>query len=416
MTVFFSSLLLCSLTGSTAYLLLKLLLLPEGGRLSQSWRCRAGTAAALLFLLPLYQLWHLLPKAPAAPLGVSAAAAPTSGGAQFQWADLLHSGALLWCVIAGGLLLWDLCCLLRFRRQAAQAKPLADGPLADLAQAEARALGLRQPVRLYSTPAVSSPMLVGYFRPVLLLPQGTLSPEDARLVFSHELHHFRRGDLWKKLLAETLCLLHWFNPIAHLLKRDLLYWMETACDEAVVRPLDFAQRKQYGCLLIDGASPTRPWAREPSVSFAPSRKTLERRISTMLHTNHAAHTVLGGVMAMALAAGCLVTTAFAADLSKEAPVETEKSASYTITSETTPASDAEAGVFYTVTSNEDGLDFSAKDFQISLNGSKITLDDLKDLGNGKYEVMVDGEPVTIVLSMADDGDSLDSENYVHYTF
>lgn len=410
MTAFFCSLLLCSLTGSGAYLLLKLLLLPEGGRLSQSWRCRAGTAAALLFLLPLYQLWKLLPKAPAATLRVSAAVTPKSGGV--HWSDILHSGAVLWCAIAGVLLLWDLLCLLRFRHRLSKAKPLTEGPLTALAQAEADALGLRQPVRLRCAPGVSTPMLAGYFHPLLLLPEEELSPKDARLVFSHELHHFRRGDLWVKLLAETLCLLHWFNPAAHLLKRDLLYWIETACDEAVVQPLDFAQRKQYGSLLIDGASPVRPWAQEPSVSFAPSRKTLERRIFTMLHANHTAHTVLGGVMAMALAAGCLVTTAFAADLSKEVPVEAEKSSAVTLVS----GEDAEAGVFYTVTSNEDDLDFSAKDFQISLNGSPISLEDLKDLGDGKYEVMVDGEPVTIVLSMADDGDSLDSENYVHYTF
>lgn len=393
MTAFFSSLLLCSLIGSTAYLLLKLLLLLEDRRLSQRWRCCAGTTAALLFLLPLYRLWHLLPKAPSVllPAGVSVTSTAAVGS---RWAGVLEGGAVLWAVAAGGVLLWDLACLLRFRRRVSQAKPLSDGTLTALAQTEAQKLGLRRPVRLLCCPGAASPMLVGYFRPVLLLPEGTQSLEAARLVLSHELHHFRRGDLWKKLLAETLCLLHWFNPAAHLLKRDLLYWMETACDEAVVQPLDFSQRKQYGYLLIDGASPSRPWTQEPSVSFAPSRKTLERRISTMLHANHAAHTALGGILAMALAAGCLVTTAFAADLSKEVPVATEKSASYAVTVSGVPAAaEAETSVFSTVTSNEDGLDFAPEDFQISLNGSE-----LKDLGNGKYEVMVDGELLTISLA------------------
>ena len=97
---------------------------------------------------------------------------------------------------------------------------------------------------------------------------------------------------------------------------------------------------------------------------------------------------------MALAAGCLVTTAFAEDLSKEVPVATEKSASYAVTVSGVPAAaEAETSVFSTVTSNEDGLDFAPEDFQISLNGSE-----LKDLGNGKYEVMVDGEPLTISLA------------------
>jgi len=136
MTAFFSSLLMCSLTGSTAYLLLKLLLLLEDRRLSQRWRCCAGTAAALLFLLPLYRLWHLLPKAPSVllPAGVSVTSTAAVGS---RWAGVLEGGAVLWAVAAGGVLLWDLACLLRFRRRVSQAKPLPDGALTALAQAEA---------------------------------------------------------------------------------------------------------------------------------------------------------------------------------------------------------------------------------------------------------------------------------------
>src|SRR5262249_54471037 len=33
-------------------------------------------------------------------------------------------------------------------------------------------------------------------------------------ILRHELAHYRRGDLWKSLVARLLALPHWFNPLA----------------------------------------------------------------------------------------------------------------------------------------------------------------------------------------------------------
>ena len=52
---------LLSITGSAAYVLLKLLLVASGKRLSQNWRYRSIIVISLLFVLPLYKLWALIP-------------------------------------------------------------------------------------------------------------------------------------------------------------------------------------------------------------------------------------------------------------------------------------------------------------------------------------------------------------------
>jgi hypothetical protein len=52
---------LLSITGSAAYVLLKLLLVASGNRLSQNWRYHSIIAISLLFVLPLYKLWTLVP-------------------------------------------------------------------------------------------------------------------------------------------------------------------------------------------------------------------------------------------------------------------------------------------------------------------------------------------------------------------
>lgn len=402
MTALLTPLALLSLTAGTGYVLLKLLLALWGKKLSQRWRCHCALALALLFLLPLYRLWALLPAPAAKPMAATVlvlSSVPSLPA--FPWTQAAAGAAVVWLAVAALLLLWDILCLLRFRRLLRNAVPLREGPLTALAREEARRLGVRQAVRLLLLPQLDSPMMVGFFHPVLLLPTQDLAPADARLVLAHELVHYRRRDLWKKLLMEAVCVLHWFNPAAHLLKRDFLYWMETACDEAVVSSLDFAQRKRYGYLLIDGTNPTRPPEQAPSVPFAPSRETLERRITTMLHSEHKAHSALSGVLAMAMAAGCLVTTAFAADLDKGGETEPVKSSVCTVASTCTTAAstgedvklEVESGaltpgeeVCYTITTSDGSTE-------------ALSLEDMEDLGNGNYRLItnVDGEDVVLTL-------------------
>ena len=76
MTALLLPLALLSLTAGTGYLLLKLLLALWGKGLNQRWRYRSALALALLFLLPLYQLWGLVPTGHAGQVHVTIAAAP----------------------------------------------------------------------------------------------------------------------------------------------------------------------------------------------------------------------------------------------------------------------------------------------------------------------------------------------------
>jgi Zn-dependent protease with chaperone function len=82
------------------------------------------------------------------------------------------------------------------------------------------------------------PAVVGFLRPVLMLPQGLaerLTPAELEAVLEHELHHARRRD---NLLALPLLLaqaLFWFHPLVWWIGRRLLAERERACDEAVLQ-------------------------------------------------------------------------------------------------------------------------------------------------------------------------------------
>ena len=329
----FLAVVLLSAAGSAAYLLLKLLAAAGGGRLSQSWRYCGAMTVSLLFVLPFYKLWALLPDRPRIlTLGgglvripsVSAAAGelpartgPT--GIAVDWALVMDWAAALWILTAACLILWNtwrlLCCRRRMERDGSE----VNGRLQRIAREAARLAGVTGEVRLLAFPSVQSPVLVGFFRPTVVLPSERLPDADARLILTHELTHFRRGDLWKKLLVNAIQCIHWFNPIVYLFSRDFVYWQETSCDERVAGSLDHAQRKEYGYLLINYAPTSRRAESKLYASFAPCRYKLKRRISTMMRSNKTYRPVLSRILALALAAGCVTaTSAFAAPFLPEA--------------------------------------------------------------------------------------------------
>ena len=107
---------LLSATGSTAYLLLKLLSAAGVDRLSQNWRYRGAMAVSLLFVLPFYKLWALFPDRPrilasgGIPNRIPSASAAAgglpaqAGGGAVDWALVVHWAAALWLLISAGLI------------------------------------------------------------------------------------------------------------------------------------------------------------------------------------------------------------------------------------------------------------------------------------------------------------------------
>nr|WP_297174797.1 M56 family metallopeptidase [uncultured Agathobaculum sp.] len=116
------------------------------------------------------------------------------------------------------------------------------------------ALGIRRHIPLIVTPAADCPMLAGYARPALYLPDEALSEQQAMFIFRHELTHYKRHDLWLKLILVAAQAVHWFNPLVHLMARFAREDIELACDDAVVRGMDGAQRRAYGETILQSAA------------------------------------------------------------------------------------------------------------------------------------------------------------------
>jgi hypothetical protein len=118
-------------------------------------------------------------------------------------------------------------------------------------------LRIARPVTLVRSGRVRVPMLLGFLRPVIVLPNTAEAPApipgfqiDAILL--HELAHLRRGDdLWN-LLQQVVQILYWPHPLVWLGARLIAGVREQACDDLCVRWVGGAG--EYRCALVAVAS------------------------------------------------------------------------------------------------------------------------------------------------------------------
>jgi len=170
---------------------------------------------------------------------------------------------------------------LRYRGIASQAAA-TDSATDELFQRCKQMLGVLRRVRLLETSQVPSPVVVGYWRPTLLLPPALaaqVSSEQLRLVLLHELTHIKRHDILMNWAATVVQIAHWFNPLAWYALRVMRNDMEQACDADVLRRLSASEQTEYGDTLIrlSDLAPPRPLLVQ-NASVVENRSQLKARI------------------------------------------------------------------------------------------------------------------------------------------
>jgi bla regulator protein BlaR1 len=107
---------------------------------------------------------------------------------------------------------------------------------AQLAQLCGR-FGLLRPVRLLASANVATPMLIGWVKPVILLPLSMLSgfgPHQIELIIAHELGHVRRWDYLANLVQVVIETVLFYHPVVHWISRDVRNARENCCDDLVL--------------------------------------------------------------------------------------------------------------------------------------------------------------------------------------
>lgn len=99
-------------------------------------------------------------------------------------------------------------------------------------------LGIKKKVFVYLSALVKSPLTVGYFKPIVLLPLSCLSNLSIRQVEAillHELSHIRRYDYVLNFMISIISTFLYFNPFAKLLIKNMEEEREHCCDQFVLQ-------------------------------------------------------------------------------------------------------------------------------------------------------------------------------------
>ena len=98
-------------------------------------------------------------------------------------------------------------------------------------------LGLERRVRLLHSSRVEVPTVIGWFRPVILVPLSALTglaPKQIETILAHELAHVRRHDYAVNLFQSVVETLFFYHPAVWWISRQIRLEREHCCDDLAI--------------------------------------------------------------------------------------------------------------------------------------------------------------------------------------
>ena len=241
--------------------------------------------------------------------GVSVAAGP---GAPAPEAPAPQPAGILWCVeawflgvlllslrTAGGLFLVE-----KMRR--CEMRPVAR-ELYEKCLALQRKMGLERVIRYCECLRLDAPAVLGWVRPVVLLPAKALtglSEEQIAMIIAHELAHIRRLDGFVNLFQIGVETLLFYHPAVWWVSQRIRTEREHCCDDEAVAVSGDAVNYARALTLME------EWRTAPSLLMAANRSPLSERVVRLLGLDEAAGRLRVAVAVVGLAGAMLAGNAF----------------------------------------------------------------------------------------------------------
>jgi bla regulator protein blaR1 len=171
-----------------------------------------------------------------------------------------------------------------------------------------RASGVRKGVLLMESILVKAPVLVGYFKPVILLPIGlasSLSASEVEAILAHEIAHIRRHDFLVNILQCCVEVLFFYHPGVWVIGSAIRTERENCCDDIAV------QLSGNSMSLALALTHVEEWKLTSNVAlgFSGNKNSLLNRIKRIINDKTMkAQNRDGNLLAIAIIAGLCLST------------------------------------------------------------------------------------------------------------
>ncbi|MBD5526366.1 MAG: M56 family metallopeptidase [Lachnospiraceae bacterium] len=143
-------------------------------------------------------------------------------------------------------------------------------------------LGIKGRMSVCMNDSVAMPCITYDHGYTVVMPLLRYTEEEARVIFYHELCHFRNGDLIIKTIGSIVTLLHAFNPAAHFLFRQMKVDCEKYCDRvACEKGANMFTDSGYFQVILNLSSEDGNRNRYQLFTLADGRQDCERRVKYM---------------------------------------------------------------------------------------------------------------------------------------
>lgn len=160
--------------------------------------------------------------------------------------------------------------------------PEEDAGTEEMFQEICRRLGVEGRVSLYRNDSIEMPCITYSHGFAVVLPLRRYTKKETAVILYHELCHYLNRDIYLKTFSCITALLHVFNPVAHILLKQLSLVCEECCDRmACEKGAGAFSRKEYFLTILNALAEEGKGERYNLFLLADTIGDYERRVQSM---------------------------------------------------------------------------------------------------------------------------------------
>lgn len=147
-----------------------------------------------------------------------------------------------------------------------------------------RDMKIKNVIKLKISEEVSVPMGIGILNRYIILPDKQYEEKEITWILKHELMHYKKNDIYYKILLMIITSIYWFNPLVYIMNRCINEDCELACDENVVEDCTFEEKQNYALTLINSLKYNQKYFLKCNfVTKLGNNKKIKRRFEEMFN-------------------------------------------------------------------------------------------------------------------------------------